>query len=314
MDAIRSQTQEQCESISDVLPITIQALLPSVLAAKGTITSVERKTFKYGSTDRHQLDVYYPPSGSAEPSPVLFWAYGGGFVHGDRILEPSQGLVYATVGSFFARKGLVVVIPDYRLAPEAKFPAQSEDIRDAILWVIKNAASLNTGNVTLDVDRIVASGHSAGAINVATLYLHPELLAGTDILARTKALVLEAGTYAFEIPGLRSALPTDIMEQYYGTADTYETHVPLGLLKALPADKVKALPPVLIVDAEKEPTFVVKSEDLFKQELERIDSGRKVDRIVAKGHNHISVNWVLGTGDGEEWAEEVIQWLRKVFA
>jgi acetyl esterase/lipase len=348
MDAIRKQTQEECENVFGILPISelslhpsgeiesrsdmreaIQALLPAVLSHKDKILSVERKTHKYGTTDRHQvrgsfcplslarndhgpdwqLDVYYPPSGLAGPRPILFWAYGGGFVSGERILEPSQGLVYATVGAFFARKGYVVVIPDYRLAPAVQFPAQAEDIRDAMVWVIKNARGLGTPGVTLDADTLVAMGHSAGAINMATVYLLPDLLAGTDIPKRTRAIVLESGLYAFDMEGVAPAIPPPIVGQYYGPPDLQGPRKPLGLLRALSDEQFRALPPMLFVEAEKEPAAVVQSGTLFRQLLERRRGGKPAQRVVAQGHNHISLNWTLGTGDGEEWGEQVALWL-----
>jgi hypothetical protein len=46
----------------------------------------------------------------------------------------------------------------------------------------------------------------------------------------------------------------------------------------------------------------------FRNVLEA-QTGKKVERIVAKGHNHLSYNWALGTGEGEEWAEEVVKWI-----
>ncbi|EIN03791.1 alpha/beta-hydrolase [Punctularia strigosozonata HHB-11173 SS5] len=310
MDAVRKQTQAECEDVFANLPVTIQALLPAVLAHKDKILSVERKTYQYGGTDRHQLDIYYPPTSSASPRPILFWAYGGGFVSGERVLPESQGLVHTTIGAFFARKGFVVVIPDYRLAPSAQFPAQAEDIRDAILWVIQHASStLSTPSVKLDAETLVAMGHSAGAVNVATAYLLPEILQGTDIARRTKALVLQSGLYVFEIDGVAPAVPPPVLAQYFGPTELQKKREPLALLRALSDEQVSALPLLLLVDAEKEPQGVVRSEELFRQLWKRRRDESEVLRIVARGHNHISVNWVLGTGDGEEWAEEVAKWL-----
>jgi hypothetical protein len=53
------------------------------------------------------------------------------------LLQNTDELIYANIGSlvFFARKGYVIVIPDYRLVPAVKSPASPDDIRDTMLWV-----------------------------------------------------------------------------------------------------------------------------------------------------------------------------------
>ena len=92
-------------------------------------------------TAHAQLDVYYPPpradgdgDSRKEATPVLFFVYGGGFNTGDRSIAPRTfGLVYACVAAFFARRGCVVVVPDYRLVPHVVFPGGAEDVRDEAL-------------------------------------------------------------------------------------------------------------------------------------------------------------------------------------
>ena len=73
----------------------------------------------YGDGPRKKLDVYAPktPGGRA---PVLFFIYGGGWNHGDRS-------DYQFVGNAFASRGFVVVIADYRLYPDVKYPDFLED-------------------------------------------------------------------------------------------------------------------------------------------------------------------------------------------
>ena len=40
-------------------------------------------------------------------------------------------------------------------------------------------------------------------------------------------------------------------------------------------------------------------------------AGRKVRYDIMKGHNHISPNCALMTGEGEEWAESVAVWAKE---
>lgn len=92
----------------------------------------------------------YTPS-SEGPFPVLAWFHGGGWVLGD--LEGYD----ATCCLLTNRARCVVVSVDYRLAPEAKFPAAADDCYAATKWIASNAASLN-----VDASRIAVGGDSAG--------------------------------------------------------------------------------------------------------------------------------------------------------
>ena len=62
----------------------------------------------------------YTPAGSG-PFPVLVYYHGGGFVIGD--LESHDGVCRQLTNG----AGCVTVAVDYRLAPEAKFPAAVDD-------------------------------------------------------------------------------------------------------------------------------------------------------------------------------------------
>ncbi len=92
----------------------------------------------------------YTPAGKG-PFPVLVYYHGGGFVFGD--LESHDGLCRSLTNG----AGCVTVAVDYRLAPEAKFPAAIDDCYAATRWVAENAAQLNA-----DANRLAVGGDSAG--------------------------------------------------------------------------------------------------------------------------------------------------------
>jgi acetyl esterase/lipase len=103
--------------------------------------------------------LVYTPDRIAAPS-LLLDIHGGGFILGDADMGHSTNLERAR--DF----GVVVVSVDYRLAPEAPYPAGLEDCYAALVWVAKHA-----GELGVDPDRVVIHGVSAGGGLCAALAL-----------------------------------------------------------------------------------------------------------------------------------------------
>jgi acetyl esterase/lipase len=84
----------------------------------------------YGPAARQRLDLYLP-SEVVAPAPVVVFFYGGRW-------EAGSKADYRFVGQALASRGFVVVIPDYRLYPEVRFPTFVEDGAAAVAWVRRN--------------------------------------------------------------------------------------------------------------------------------------------------------------------------------
>jgi acetyl esterase/lipase len=136
----------------------------------------------YGEHARQRLDVYVP-RGGGEPRPVIVFFYGGSWNSGVR-----EG--YGFIGRALAAAGFVVVIPDYRLVPDAPFPEFLKDCAGAVRWARAHATEFGG-----DGDRLLLAGHSAGAYNAAMLALDPQWL-GLDRQA-VRGLIGLAGPYDF---------------------------------------------------------------------------------------------------------------------
>jgi acetyl esterase/lipase len=102
----------------------------------------------YGTGPRRTLDIYVPRGARAAPV-VVFW-YGGSFEYGRREN-------YRFVGAALAQRGLVAVLPDYRVYPPALFPEFVDDAAQAVKWVHDHAAAYGG-----DPARLFLMGHSAG--------------------------------------------------------------------------------------------------------------------------------------------------------
>ena len=128
------------------------------------------KDIAYGDRPRQTLDIYWPPDpGGAlcrgERRPVLLFAYGGSWSRGDKAL-------YSLVGARFTALGFVVVIINYRLHPEVRFPAFVEDAAAAIAWTRRHIDAYHG-----DPDRLFLAGHSAGGHILALVALDDRYLA-----------------------------------------------------------------------------------------------------------------------------------------
>ena len=111
----------------------------------------------YGTTSPLQkLDVYLPDNGG-RPHPVLIAIHGGGFSAGDK----EDGQIIPVLAGL--TRGYAVVGLDYRLSPEATFPAAISDVRAAVRWLRAHA-----GEYGLDGSRVALWGDSAGG-NLAAL-------------------------------------------------------------------------------------------------------------------------------------------------
>jgi acetyl esterase/lipase len=137
----------------------------------------------YGEGPRRKLDVYAPRAAAPGPRPVILFFYGGAWNSGRRES-------YAFAARALAARGFLVVVPDYRLVPEALYPDFLGDCAAAVRWARAHSATYGG-----DGGRIVLVGHSAGAYNAAMLALDPALL-GAD-RAAIRGFAGLAGPYDF---------------------------------------------------------------------------------------------------------------------
>ncbi|HYC01748.1 MAG TPA: alpha/beta hydrolase [Azospirillaceae bacterium] len=155
----------------------------NAVVPKAGFTRVEAVAYAPGP--RRMLDVYRPRDLKG-PAPVVVFLYGGKWSTGDRG-------DYLFVGEALASRGLVAVIPDYRLYPAHRFPAFMEDAALAVAWAARHAAEQGG-----DPGRVVVMGHSAGAHIAALLALDPRWLAGAGVADGALAgMVGLAGPYDF---------------------------------------------------------------------------------------------------------------------
>lgn len=102
----------------------------------------------------------YRPEHASTPLPCIYHMHGGGYVAG--AARELAFLHYPLVQSL----DCMLISVDYRLAPEAPFPAAIEDCYAGLGWVTRNAEPLG-----IDISRLGVMGESAGGGLAAALAL-----------------------------------------------------------------------------------------------------------------------------------------------
>jgi acetyl esterase/lipase len=105
------------------------------------------------------LDLYLPPKSAPHPItgfPLVVYVHGGAWLGGDK-RHSGPFVDFPSVLASLAARGYVVASIEYRLSGEAKFPAQVQDVKAAIRWLRRHAATYS-----IDPARAVAWGESSG--------------------------------------------------------------------------------------------------------------------------------------------------------
>ena len=106
---------------------------------------------EYGTNPSQSLDIYVPDKSGYAKNDVIVFLHGGRWTTGSK-------KDYRFVGAALAKRGFVVVIPDYRQYPEIRFPVFVEDAAKAIAWVDDHIAEYGGSP-----EHIHLMGHSSGA-------------------------------------------------------------------------------------------------------------------------------------------------------
>lgn len=247
---------------ADVLAATRALYRPHLDLAEAAAEQVD---VAYGGHERHRLDVYRP---AGAPRATVVFVHGGGFVAGDK---NGDGVFYRNIGRWLARNGYLAVLPNYRLAPAAPWPAGAQDVQAVVAWVHANAAVAGP---------VVLWGQSAGASHVATWLFDDAARGGTA--HQVDAVLLMSGFYNAEAPltsGPRAYFGEDVA--------LYGQRSPLTHVRALGV-------PVWLGLAELDPGWIAQQTYALARAL-TLANGRSPDFDYFRGHNHVSTVQSLGS-------------------
>ena len=189
---------------------------------------------------------HYTPAEPGGPHPLLVFFHGGGWVIGD--LETHD----AACRLLCRHAGVHVLAVDYRLAPEAPFPAAIDDARAAFAWAAAHAAELGA-----DPARVAIGGDSAGG-NIAAVVSQETVREG--VAAPAFQLLIYPAVDAskdyrsaelFREGFLLTQAEMDYFYNHYVTAAQAEATDPR--ISPLLAEDLSGLPPALILTAGFDP-------------------------------------------------------------
>jgi triacylglycerol lipase len=232
----------------------------------------------YGPDPRHLLQVYTPKTTGADPMTVIVLVHGGGFVGGS--LQS-----FATPATTFAGLGFVAVNITYPLAPAAQFPAGPVAVGAAMTWARDHAAEYGG-----DPNRVFVLGASAGATHVADYVFRPSLNPAETAAA--------AGAILYSPNFVAS---TTAPSPYYG--DDFASVA----TKLVPGNIERTSIPVLTTVTEFDPRPFQSSAATLYDEL--VNGHGVLTRLrQLEGHNHLSVQYSIGTAD-QMFLEEVLDFI-----
>ncbi len=233
------------------------AALPVMVAlttCSPTLPTPDHAEVAYAPLSASQKFDLYLPDGPG-PFPLVINIHRGGFYKGDK------GMLSPEILEALRARGIAVATINYRLSPEARFPAAIEDAKASVRFLRANAARYR-----VDPARFVAFGQSAGG-NLAAMIgttgntqdFDNPALGNPGVSARVNAVIDWFGPHDFLLmdPQAREQGCT----ADHGVASSFESQY-LGAPIATVPDKAKAANPITYIDAADPPFLLqVGSED-----------------------------------------------------
>ena len=211
--------------------LTIPAALPFYWH---TLTNIDLPNIP---PNQLRSDIYFyksPTSVGQEPLPIIVDIHGGWWQHG----TASEDHTFA---SDMANHGYAVFTIDYRKAPTFQYPAQTQDVRDAMEWIFRNAPLYGA-----DPSRIALVGRSAGgqlALLAAYTIKRIPIRAVVSLYGPTDL------TEAYEDPP--DVDPLDIRSKLRAYMGNDPGELPDAYRNASPTSHVEGdLPPTLLIQGE----------------------------------------------------------------
>jgi acetyl esterase/lipase len=231
----------------------------------------------YGQTVQITQPQHHP-----SPAPAVIYLHGGSWISGD---HESGGFIIQQIGNALNKKGFLVASVNYRLGPDALWPAQIVDAKCAVRYLRAHAQALQ-----IDPNEIGIWGHSAGA-HLASLVGTAGPDAGWDTgpylsqPSTVEAVADFAGPANLVTIGEQGGpgLVQDNFLSLFGPLPPEQ--VPAELKAASPVTYVsKGDPPFLIIHGDKDPLVPLAQSEELASALD--SAGVPASLVVVKNGGH----------------------------
>ena len=239
-----------------------------------------------------KLDLHLPDTGG-RPFPVIICIPGGGW----------RDAMKNSVPLFLADHGFAVVGVEYRVSSEATAPANIQDLKAAVDWVIRHAATYHLNPHRIGAYGASAGGHLAALLGVTTsvaelsdpkgAHQHP-LRAVCDVCAPSDLNRIARSELQQSFPALH-----EVTVGYLG--GPVEAHKELARLVSPLTYVSRNCPPMLIIHGDKDDIVPLDESTIFHKALEY--AGADTTLIVVKDGGH---GWLV-----EETRDAVIAFFQK---
>lgn len=237
-----------------------------------------------------KLDVYQP-KGQTGPNPTLIYFHGGGWSASDK---ESVALDFLP----FMEQGWTVVNVEYRLASSAHAPAAVEDGRCALRWIYRN-----TEEYGFDLNKIVASGTSAGGHLALTTGMLPESAGLDHQCPGDRTRIWNGGTSSTQELKVAAIINwygitdvNDLLDRPPGPGGAY-TEAWLGsdpdrleiAARVSPLNYVrKGLPPIMTIHGDKDPSVHYSQAVRLHEALDKAGVSNELVTVKEGGHGEFS--------------------------
>ncbi|RYZ48569.1 MAG: alpha/beta hydrolase [Sphingobacteriales bacterium] len=189
--------------------------------------------------------------------PVLLFVHGGNWNTGNKN-------TYGFYGRNFAKRDVIVVVPDYTLSPDANLDQMAAEVAQAIFWTHNNIASYG-GNP----EKLFVTGHSAGAQLGALAVMNPKYEVPPKMIS---GLILIDGAGMDLEVFLKKSPPTkrhDYLATFSNDPEVWKAGSPANFVS-------KETPPVLLYIGKKTYPVLKESSEAFVERLRKVQPDVKV--------------------------------------
>ncbi|XP_034026656.1 LOW QUALITY PROTEIN: probable isoprenylcysteine alpha-carbonyl methylesterase ICMEL1 [Thalassophryne amazonica] len=243
----------------------------------------------------NKLDIYHSTSATScedVPLPVVVFIYGGAWGSSDRS-------IYCLMGKQMAEElKATVICPDYCTYPKGNVLQMVQDIADCLVWVQESEHKFS-----LDKDNIVLIGHSAGAhlCALTTLFLidsREELFIEASkqhyITMAIRGVIGLSGVYNildhYEHERMRDVEYVSTMHKAMNGVENFSYYSPTHTLKTLNQDKLKRVPPFVLLHRTRDNIVPAESSLRFSELLTSLSVKVSVYLLPRLDHLEIVVN------------------------